>query len=83
MQQDQFTDLLTGMLHGDAESVRSSIAAVADELERLGFGDSAARFRALLPTSRELADAVSAACGEAQEAYELSRGPIGYISGQG
>lgn len=74
MEQTELAQLLCGELHGDAERVAKSLAFAAEELERLGLGDAVARFAALLPDASALSDAISAACGEAQEAYEAKYG---------
>ena len=74
MEQTELAQLLCGGLHGDAVHTAKSIAFAAEELERLGLGDAAAAFAALLPDAAALSDAISAACGEAQEAHESKYG---------
>lgn len=74
MEQTELAQLLCGELHGDAQRVAKCIAFAAEELERLGLADAAAGFAALMPDASALSDAISAACGEAQEAYEAKYG---------
>lgn len=74
MEQTELAQLLCGELDGDAQRVAKSIAFAEEELERLGLGDAAASFAALLPDASALSDAISAACGGAQEAHESKYG---------